>query len=357
MGHPPPGSNAAHSTAIHSPAKSVTDNSSWDGDPARFTIEQWRNSCLINRGGDETAKENYSLPVRDPDGQLNRKGLAAAASRLGQVEGISADKRTTVARHIIELYGRVGLPVPDGLRVIAGASTRSITHSTVERRSIQLAVTSDVGTRVIFGYASKFNCDSRLMPQPMGRGSFKERVSPGFFDQAQADGWPGLHGEGVVARFNHSDLHTLGNTRSGTLQLSVDGVGLQYATDVPPSRDDVLDLVARGNIVNSSFTFALAQDLWDFSNGVAQRTLISGVLLDVAPVAGTAAYPDTTCALRSLAAAKEVPFDDVIDLAARDELRRLWTRSDRPTTLAPWEIAHRNRERVLHLHARRMAWH
>jgi HK97 family phage prohead protease len=311
----------------------TTTDTAWDGDPARFAVAQWRNSCLINHGGDENDKSNFSLPVRFPDGRLSRNGLAAAAARLSQVKGISADQRATAARQLIELYGNAGLPAPDGLREIAGATTRSVTHSTVERRSTPVTVTAEPGSRVIGGYAAIFGKSSRMMPIPTRPGgTFVEQVAPGFFDEARTAGWPGLHGEGVVARFNHSDMHTLGNTRSGSLQLSVDSTGLEYRTDVPRSRDDVLDLVVRGDIVNSSFTFALAHDDWDFSNGVARRTLISGgVLLDVAPVAGTAAYPDTTCALRSLSAAKEVPFDDVVDLAARDELRKLFTRADRPT--------------------------
>jgi phage head maturation protease len=310
--------NAAASTM-----QSAAD-SSWDGDPARFTIAQWRNSCLINHGADENDKSNFSLPVRFPDGRLSRNGLAAAAARLNQVKGISADQRATAARQLIELYGNAGLPAPDGLRELAEATPRSVTPSTVERRSTPVTVTAEPGSRVIAGYGAVFGKSSRMMPTPSG-GTFVEQVAPEFFDEARSLGWPGLHGEGVVARFNHSDLHVLGSTRSGSLQLSVDDTGLEYRTGVPKSRDDVLDLVAGGVITNSSFTFALAHDSWNFSNGVAQRTLISGVLLDVAPVAGTAAYPDTTCALRSLAADRAVPFDDVVDLAARDELRQLFT--------------------------------
>lgn len=306
-------------------------NDTWDGDPGRFSIEQWRNSCVIDRGGDPSDKDNFALPVKDPDGRLNRSGLAAAAARLSQVKGISADQRATAARHLIELYGHVGLPAPDSLKEIAGGANRSVSYSTMERRSIPIAVTAEPGSRVLGGYAAKFNKSSRMIPTGRG-GAFVEQVAPGFFDKSRDAGWPGMHGGGVVARFNHSDMHTLGNTRSGTLQLAVDGTGLEYRTDVPPSRQDVLDLAARGDLVHSSFSFANAADDWNFANGVAQRTLISGVLLDVAPVAGAvAAYPDTTCAIRSLAAAMHADFDDVIDLAAKDELRQLFTRSDRPT--------------------------
>jgi uncharacterized protein len=340
--------NAAAST------QSVAGNSSWDGDPARFTIEQWRNSCLINRGGDETAKSNYALPVRDPNGRLNRVALSAAASRLSQVEGISADKRLTVARQLITLYHQAGLPVPDHLQEKTGSTSRSLAHRGVERRSIPVSVTADPGSRTIGGYAAKFNRESRMMPG--GLGGFIERVGPMFFEEARSAGWPGLGGTGVACRYNHLNEYLLGNTRSGTCQLEVDGVGLQYRTQVPKSRDDVFELIARGDVSESSFAFTLAEDTWDYSGGVAHRTLISGDLIDVAPVSAVAAYPDTSVALRSLAAHKDVPADEVFDLAARDELRRLFTRSDRPTTLQPWEIQHEHMQRYLDLWERRIKW-
>ncbi|MFJ2200836.1 hypothetical protein [Streptomyces violaceusniger] len=52
-------------------------------------------------------------------------------------------------------------------------------------------------------------------------------------------------------------------------------------------------------------------------------------LVDVAPV-NVPAYPDTTAGLRSLARAMDAPYDDVRDLAERDELRKLFVRTDRP---------------------------
>ncbi len=345
--------NAAAST------QSAADNSSWDGDSDRFTLAQWRRSCLIDHGGDETTKENFSLPVRDPDGRLNRKALAAAAGRINQVEGISGDQRVTVARQLITLYHEAGLPVPDHLREMTGATSRSVTHS-FERRSIPVAVELRSllhagGGRTIGGYAAKFNSDSRMIPRAMGS-TFVERVAPGFFEEARSAGWPGNQGSGVLCRFNHSDEYLLGTTRGGTCQLAVDRTGLEYRTDVPKCRDDVLELVARGDVTTSSFTFADAQDDWTYSDGVPHRTLISGQLLDVAPVSAVAGYADTSVALRSLAAHKDVPFDDVVDLAARDELRQLFTRIDRPKMLHPWEIQHQHMQAIIDLHQRRMEW-
>ena len=52
------------------------------------------------------------------------------------------------------------------------------------------------------------------------------------------------------------------------------------------------------------------------------------VLLDVAPVTGDEAYADATVGLRSLAAVMDAPFEEVRQLAAQDELRRFFTRTD-----------------------------
>jgi hypothetical protein len=58
------------------------------------------------------------------------------------------------------------------------------------------------------------------------------------------------------------------------------------------------------------------------------RTLHDVELVDVAPVLDPA-YPDATAGLRSLAAAMEAPFEEVRSMAAHDELRRFFTRTDR----------------------------
>lgn len=207
--------------------------------------------------------------------------------------------------------------------------------SNVERRAVPAAVglRSPVGdaSRAVGGYAARFGKWSRVMPKPSG-GSFIERVAPGFFDRSQMERWAGTHGTGVVARYNHLDTYLLGSTRSGTLQLTVDGTGLDYVVDVPETRSDVYELVRRGDLPGSSFTFDSGVDgsEWSYGNGTAQRTLVNGVLIDVAPCSSIPAYGDATVGLRSLAAAKDASIEEVFALAEQDELRRLFTRSDQP---------------------------
>lgn len=207
-----------------------------------------------------------------------------------------------------------------------GTIERRAVLSTVELRALP---DGGEGSRVIGGYAAVFNRDSRLIPRGMGGGSFVESVLPTFFEEARTAGWPGNQGSGVLCRYNHNDQYLLGSTAGGTCQLSVDRTGLEYRAEAPRCRDDVVELVGRGDIRQSSFTFLDAQDDWNYSGGITHRTLITGGLIDVAPVSAVAGYQDTTVGMRSLAAAKDAPIEDVYALAQRDELRQLFIRTDR----------------------------
>ncbi|GAA2351736.1 HK97 family phage prohead protease [Streptomyces carpaticus] len=187
---------------------------------------------------------------------------------------------------------------------------------TTERRfTAGLVEVRDAGDgaakRTIGGYAAKFNKLSRNL------GGFVERIDPGFFAKSAGDGWPE-----VLARYNHDDNRLLGTTEAGTLRLAVDGTGLDYQVDVPHSREDVLELVQRGDVRRSSFAFYTFEDDWDLTDeGFPLRTLLAGRLVDVAPV-NTPAYPDTDTSLRSLAMRADADPAEVRAAAAAGELAR-----------------------------------
>jgi uncharacterized protein len=117
------------------------------------------------------------------------------------------------------------------------------------------------------------------------------------------------------------------------LTLTTDKVGLHYEVEPPSTRDDVVELVQRGDVSQSSFAFQLAgenSDEWDLTDdGMPRRTLLSVRLIDVAPV-WLPAYADTSAGLRSLAARAGTPLEEVRKLAFRGELYRLLARSDAP---------------------------
>jgi HK97 family phage prohead protease len=196
---------------------------------------------------------------------------------------------------------------------------RRYTSQTVEARTAG-------DKRLIVGYAAKFNKLSQNL------GGFVERVAPSFFNKSRGDGWPD-----VMARYNHDDGMLLGTTAAGTLRLTVDDEGLAYEVDAPASRADVYELVQRGDVRKSSFAFQLGAegDEWGLSDqGFPMRTLVTGRLVDVAPV-NSPAYLDTSTdarsiegALLSLAGKLSADVAEVRKLAEANELRRMFVRSD-----------------------------
>jgi uncharacterized protein len=172
-------------------------------------------------------------------------------------------------------------------------------------------------TRTIGGYAAKF------MRMSQNLGGFVEQIDPAFFNKSRGDGWPG-----VVARYNHDDNMLLGTTGARTLRLGVDEIGLTYEVDPPASRSDVYELVQRGDVRQSSFAFVAFEDDWATTDqGFPLRTLVSGRLMDVAPV-NSPAYEDTSVGLRSLAAKFDAPIDEVRKLAEANQLVRFFKRTD-----------------------------
>lgn len=286
-----------------------------------YTPQQWARAALIDtEQGSPDSKERYKLPVREPSGALNRNAVHAAAARIGQVDGVSAEKKAAAARQLVSLYREIGETPPDSLTSLAGSGGRSAPplERIFTRNVVELVETRNGrGGRTIGGYAAVFNRPSENL------GGFIERIDTRFFNKSKSDNWPG-----VVCRYNHSDEFLLGTTRSGTLRLSIDGTGLDYAADLPECRADVYELVSRGDITQSSFAFQMYDDDWTMSDqGYPMRTLLTGKLIDVAPV-NIPAYRDATVGLRSLASHMQAPFEDVNKLAEADELRKLFVRTD-----------------------------
>jgi hypothetical protein len=208
-----------------------------------------------------------------------------------------------------------------------------VTRHRVEVRS------NGKSSRTIGGYAAVFGQRSEMLP-----GGFEERVLPSFFNKSAGDGFPG-----VVARYEHNPDFLLGSTAGGTLDLRIDKRGLDYSVVLPECRSDVLELVSRGDVPFSSFSFNCFDDEWTYENGHPQRNLLSGRLRDVAPTA-TPAYPATSVSLRSLARYMDAPIEDVERYCAEGELRKLFTRTDLPALPVPAQAVQNDidlRRRVL----------
>jgi Escherichia/Staphylococcus phage prohead protease len=188
----------------------------------------------------------------------------------------------------------------------------------IETRGTRLPVElrRSASSRAIGGYAATFNRTSQNL------GGFFEVVEPSAFSKSQAGGFPG-----VVCRFDHDNAMLLGTTAAGTLRLQIDSNGLDYTVDCPQSRDDTIELVSRGDIRNSSFSFQTFDQEFTHNGGELLRHLISVKLIDVSPVV-TPAYEDSTVALRSLGVQFDADPEDVFDMARDNQLSKLFVRTD-----------------------------
>lgn len=88
----------------------VSDKPWSDFSEADYTLEQYRRACLIVRNEGKT-KDDCSLPVREPDGTLNRNAVHAAASRIGQVDA-PADVLSAAKDKLRSLYAQLGEDAP-----------------------------------------------------------------------------------------------------------------------------------------------------------------------------------------------------------------------------------------------------
>lgn len=103
-------------------SRAVT-NKPWDGSPARFEDDEYKRSCLIDRGGDAPVKERCSLPVLEPNGDINTKALGAAAAALagarGGLSGVSMEEKAKAARKLIRYYRTAKMEPPPSLQMMA----------------------------------------------------------------------------------------------------------------------------------------------------------------------------------------------------------------------------------------------
>ena len=100
-----------------------------------------------------------------------------------------------------------------------------------------------------------YNSDSENM------GGFYEQIAPGAFRDVM--------GDDVRAYLNHDENRLLGRVSSGTLAISSDERGLYYEVKMPNTTyaNDLIELMKRGDINQSSFAFLIGDDYWEERNG------------------------------------------------------------------------------------------
>lgn len=87
---------------------------------ADYTLEQWHAACLIHtHDEDPTSKSECKLPVKTPDGALNRNGVHAAAAALagarGGLKGVSDDQKKKAAGALRRYYAQLDEDPPESL--------------------------------------------------------------------------------------------------------------------------------------------------------------------------------------------------------------------------------------------------
>jgi HK97 family phage prohead protease len=151
--------------------------------------------------------------------------------------------------------------------------------------------------RVLEGHAAVFNSRSGDL------GGFVEVIQEGAFTDAIETG------QDVRMLVGHDPDKIVARTKSGTLSLSEDDIGLHIRGDVAKTSvgNDLLVSVNRGDIDQMSFAFSVADDgvRWDFDREPAVRYITKADLFDVSPVT----YPaydatDISVAKRSMEQAK-----------------------------------------------------
>jgi HK97 family phage prohead protease len=170
---------------------------------------------------------------------------------------------------------------------------RNNTVSKIETRlfvnDFEVRETADGMT--LTGYAARFNEPSEPLP-------FIERIAPGAFKRslrAKND---------IKLLWNHSSSDVLGSTRSGTLRLSEDDMGLRVEADLPDTQAgrDAKVLIQRGDVTGFSFGFTVPANGDSWNSEGTERTLKSVRLLEVSTGVAFPAYPSTngTAQVRSL---------------------------------------------------------
>lgn len=216
----------------------------------------------------------------------------------------------------------------------------------IERRA--LAGAGRVRAERQGGGAVRLVGHAAVFDSPADLGAFIEIVRPGAFADS-------LRTYGVAGLVNHNLDLLLGHTRSGTLRLREDSVGLRMELEPPPSalaRHWIL-AIERGDVRGASFSFEVERDQderWTLGpNGVPVRELLRVRLFDVGPVVEPA-YPTTSVAVVAGGADRGATWR--AEAAARARALQLAEAEDDVNPAAPWAIAAAGRARQLQLAAR-----
>jgi HK97 family phage prohead protease len=154
---------------------------------------------------------------------------------------------------------------------------------------VRAAVEVRTAGRRLEGMAAVFNTPATLP------GGVVESIRPGAFRASLAAG------ADILALVDHDPARLLARTRSGTLRLREDALGLAFELDLPETSlgRDVLALAERRDLGGMSFGFRVRDEAWPARD---KRELRVVELVEVSVVQAHPAYPSTVIHARSAAA-------------------------------------------------------
>lgn len=161
--------------------------------------------------------------------------------------------------------------------------------------AMSLSIREDANPDVmaIKGYVVKFNERSSLLYD-----EWYERVAKGAFAKS-------LQQNTIKALWNHNSDIVLGSTKSNTLKLIEDDIGLRFDLELPNSSQakDIYESIKRGDVDGVSFGFYIREngDKWEYlkEEDVYERTLLDIDLIEISPTPFPA-YPTSEVGKRSL---------------------------------------------------------
>ncbi len=105
----------------------ITDRP-WNGSSAGYKdAAAFCAACLIdtNEAGKPKQAGLCKLPVREPDGSVNRNAVHNAAARINQLEGVPDAVKQAAAKKLARMYGMMNEEPPESLRRMAGMMNKS----------------------------------------------------------------------------------------------------------------------------------------------------------------------------------------------------------------------------------------
>lgn len=292
--------------------KTGTSDASWDAGANQKNLsnddgesEYRQMYAWVDPDGDPDAKGSYKFPHHfvSSGGEVGDASTVGCSAGIGVLNGgrggadIPDSDRQGVYNHlshhlkdsgqedIPELKSQIREPVRRFLE--SKGEERAYNSKSVEIRE------ADDGSLLFTGYATTFNSEYDILGGPPY--GWTESVDPGAFTKTLSEN------PDVRLLVNHDDL-PLARTRSGTLQLSQDNIGLRVEAKLDPSDPDVQRLqpkMARGDLNEMSFAFRTIRQAWD--EDYTRRNLVELSLADGdVSIVTFPANPATSADLRAL---------------------------------------------------------